>query len=74
MQQIVCKDSEILQSRLHADLMVYADSVARLILATEDAFKKDYERAKRAKRAFKLAKKQLDQHITKHHCEPPHPR
>ena len=71
----------MLKARLDADVKVYGDSVARLILASDDASKKAsddaskkaYARAKLARRAFKSAKKLLNQHIAEHHCEPTNP-
>lgn len=73
MRQPVCKDSEILKARLHADVKVYGDSVARLILANGDVLHEAYERAELARRALKSAKKRLNQHLAEHHCEPQEP-
>jgi phosphoglycerate-specific signal transduction histidine kinase len=65
----VCKDSEMLRARLGADARVYGDAVARLVLATGDAFKQAYERARMARRACRLAEKRLKEHTEQHHCE-----
>jgi hypothetical protein len=68
---IICSDREILEARLRADLKVYGDTVARLLLETSgDAFNKAYERAELARRAFRAAQKRLSAHLAKHRCEP----
>ena len=64
-----CKDLELLKARLHADIRVYGDFAARLILETGAEFDKAYQRAQRAKHAYERSRQILNQHAAEHHCE-----
>jgi hypothetical protein len=64
-----CKDLEVLESRLHADIRVYSDFAARLIRDTGEDLEKAYQRAKRAKQAYEGARECLNQHASQHCCE-----
>ena len=63
-----CKDMEVLESRWHADIRVYSDFAARLILHAGEDFEKAYQRAKRAKEAYEGARERLNQHASQHSC------
>ena len=65
----ICKELEILKARLHADLRVYGDCAARLILETGAEFETAYERARRAKQAYDEARQRLNEHASQHCCE-----
>ena len=64
-----CKDLEILQSRLRADLKIYKESMVRLEFDTAAKdFQDSYARAEHARLAFRMARKRLNDHIAEHGC------
>jgi hypothetical protein len=59
---------EILQTRVRADLKVYADAVNALQRSAGQEFKKAQQRTERARLAFETASKKLADHISSHKC------
>lgn len=68
-QTSTCKDRAILNSRLRADLKVYADAIAELQRSIGKNFEKAHEDVERARRAYQLARRKLLDHIETHGCE-----
>jgi hypothetical protein len=65
----LCRDHEILASRLEADRRVYIECTWRLEIAKPEEFEYRYQKAKHARNAFLKARKLLDAHIEEHGCE-----
>ena len=63
-----CKARAILQSRLRADLKVYADAIRALQQSLGKDFEKAHQRAERARRAYEAAREKLNQHVATHGC------
>jgi len=64
-----CPDRETLRGRLRADLKVYLDAVTELERSNiENGFDKAHKLANRARLAYEVARKRLNQHVTSHGC------
>jgi len=73
-----CKTEEMLNSRVRAQLKVYADAIAVLqqhsmaALAalddTREGFQKAHKLAEHARLAYQMSRRQLDLHVVTHGC------
>jgi hypothetical protein len=67
-----CKNREILNDRMRADLRVYRDAVAALEAASLGSAAKTFDKAVKnagiAQRAFEAARERLNQHTAEHGC------
>jgi hypothetical protein len=63
-----CKNRQILQSRLRADVKVYADAISALQQSMGKGFEKAHLRVESARRAYQVARKKLTDHIETHGC------
>jgi hypothetical protein len=73
-----CKTGAMLKARVRAELKAYGDAIAVLqknsiaalsALDDQSGFKKAQEIAERAKLAYHVSRKKLDDHIASHGCE-----
>ena len=63
-----CETLTILMSRMHSDLQVYCEAVARLSHRDGTPFDIVYERSERARLALEEARARLNAHVAEHKC------
>ena len=63
-----CETLIILMARMHSDLEVYCDAVARLGQRDGTPFETIYERSEQARKALENARVRLNEHIAEHGC------
>ncbi len=64
-----CRQHEVLQGRLRADIRVYVEVTRRLESCNTDDFEQIYRAAESARLAFLRAREALKVHIALHGCE-----
>ena len=64
----MCRDQDMLASRYHADLRVYASAAHSLAQSIGAEFSEALKRAQRARVVFERARDELNRHVLDHHC------